>query len=135
MSLKVKIILFFALWNLLLILLLGDLYLVTNNANTLADLHLKKYESRLLAEELKDSSDELTRMARTYIVTGDPKYFEYFNQIIAIRDGKAIRPDNYQDIYWDYVLAGLAHQNNGRQVSMINLMRELQFSQNELSLL
>ena len=31
----------------------------------------RRYQSRLLADELRQSSDDLTRLARTYVVTAD----------------------------------------------------------------
>jgi methyl-accepting chemotaxis protein len=33
-----------------------------------------RYRSYLLADELRQSSDDLTRLARTYVVTGDARY-------------------------------------------------------------
>lgn len=32
-----------------------------------------RYASYLLADEMRQSSDDLTRLARTYVVSGDPK--------------------------------------------------------------
>ena len=40
-------------------------------------------QSYLLANELRQNSDDLTRFARTYVVTGNPKYEDYYNRIIA----------------------------------------------------
>ena len=37
-----------------------------------------RYKSNLLANELRQSVDDLTRFARTYVVTGDPKYEQYY---------------------------------------------------------
>lgn len=54
-----------------------------------------------ISDELRQSSDDLTRYARLYAVTGDQKYFDIFNAVIAIRKGEMPRPKNYQDIYWD----------------------------------
>ena len=34
----------------------------------------QRYESILLADELRQSSDDLTRFARTYVVTGDARF-------------------------------------------------------------
>ena len=56
-----------------------------------------------LADELRQSSDDLTRMARTYVVTGDVRYEEYFNRILEIRNGEAPRPENHGGMYWDFV--------------------------------
>ncbi|MBT8041159.1 MAG: hypothetical protein KJN78_13010 [Gammaproteobacteria bacterium] len=44
----------------------------------------RRYESFMLANQLHQSSDDLTRMARTYVVTGDSRYEDYFNRIPAI---------------------------------------------------
>ncbi len=63
----------------------------------------RRYESYKLADELRQTSDDLTRMARTYVVTGDPIYEQYFQDILAIRNGQKPRPRNYGGIYWDLV--------------------------------
>ena len=56
-------------------------------------------------DELRQSSDDLTRMARTYAATGDQRFVDYFNQILDIRSGKAPRPLQYGRVYWDLVIA------------------------------
>ena len=45
-----------------------------------------RYTSFLAADELRQSSDDLTRMARTYVVTGDPKFEHMYWQTLAIRN-------------------------------------------------
>ena len=65
----------------------------------------RRYRSYLLADELRQSSDELTRLARTYVVTGDSKYEGQYWMILAIRNGQAPRPQNYERIYWDFMAA------------------------------
>lgn len=58
-----------------------------------------------LSDRLRQTSDDLTRMVRLYAVTGDPLYREYFDEILAIRNGEAPRPVNYFTTpYWDIVL-------------------------------
>ena len=52
-----------------------------------------------LGDELRQSSDDLTRMVRTYVVTGDPVYKQYYQDILDIRDGKRPRPEQYQNVY------------------------------------
>ena len=42
-------------------------------------------------------------MARTYVLTGDPAYKKYYQEILDIRDGRQARPEQYEDIYWDLV--------------------------------
>src|SRR5262245_49047218 len=65
---------------------------------------IRRYRSFKLAEELRQSSDDLTRMARLYVVTGEARYRTYFDRILAIRDGAAPRPLDYGDVYWDLVV-------------------------------
>ncbi|MBM9614552.1 transporter substrate-binding domain-containing protein [Desulfobulbus rhabdoformis] len=89
-----------------------------------------------LAFELKQSSDDLTRFVRTYSVTGDPKYEKYFNEIIAIRDGKKAHPKNYTFFYWDFVAAGRAELNyEGPVYSIEEKIKELGLTQKERMLL
>jgi methyl-accepting chemotaxis protein len=55
--------------------------------------HENRYESHRLAEELRTSSEELTRLARTYCVTGDPAHEAAYWHVLAVRNGTAPRPD------------------------------------------
>lgn len=64
----------------------------------------RKYAHELV-HELRQSSDDLTRMARTYVVTRDPIYKRHYQEILDIRDGIASHPINYDHVYWDLVLA------------------------------
>ena len=52
-----------------------------------------RYESVRLAHELRYSSDELTRLARTYCVTGNPAYEQAFWGVLDVRNGMQPRPD------------------------------------------
>ena len=42
-------------------------------------------------------------MARMYVVTGEPRYATWFEEILAIRNGTAPRPERYDLVYWDLV--------------------------------
>lgn len=64
-------------------------------------LRIKSFQ---LADELRQSSEDLTRMVRSYVQTGNPIYKAHFQEVLAIRDGLAPRPVEYQGIYWDLVL-------------------------------
>ncbi|MGE5503065.1 MAG: sensor histidine kinase [Actinomycetota bacterium] len=58
------------------------------------------------ADALRHSSDDLTRMVRTYVVTGDPVYRQAYQDIIDIREGRMLAPEGYDAAYWDVALAG-----------------------------
>jgi PAS domain S-box-containing protein len=92
----------------------------------------RKFDSFNLAIELKQSSDNLTRFARTYAVTGDTKYEKYFKAIIAIRDGKQAHPKNNTRSYWDHVSAGVVElDHDGETYSIEQRMLDLGFSEEE----
>lgn len=55
----------------------------------------------LLADELRQSSDDLTHFARTYVVTGNKEFQDRYFNVLDIRNGKKPRPLNYDAIYWD----------------------------------
>ena len=94
----------------------------------------QRHLSLLLAYELRQSSDDLTRMARLYVVTGNPLYKEYYQDILDIRDGKIPRPEGYQNIYWDFVLANgkPPRSDSGQAIPLLELMRQAGFTQGEL---
>jgi serine phosphatase RsbU (regulator of sigma subunit) len=120
-----------------LMLLSIFLYLkVLDNEAKIAEASERRYRSYLLADELRQSSDDLTRMARTYAVTGDPKFEEYFDTILAIRSGDASRPVDYHNIYWDLVsAAGVPPRVDTPPRALKELMKEARFTENEFALL
>lgn len=94
----------------------------------------RRYQSYQLAAELRQSSDDLTRMARTYVVTAEPVYEQYFRDILAIRNGEKPRPHNYNNIYWDFVTANKQKiPNDGLAVSLDTLMRQMKFTEDEFA--
>lgn len=93
-----------------------------------------RYRSYLLADELRQSSDDLTRLARTYAVTGDAKYEKQYFDILDIRSGKKPRPEHYERIYWDFVAAGIDKpQPDGATAPLQALMKEAGFSEQEFA--
>lgn len=95
-----------------------------------------QYNSLLLAQELRQSSDDLTRMARTYVITGNPMFEKQFRMVLDIRNGILPRPKRYKGIFWDfYTLEDVTPLLNGEKISLRELMKRANFSQEELSLL
>ncbi len=109
---------------------------VLDNQARIAEAADRRYRSYLLADELRQSSDDLTRMARTYTVTGDPKFKEYFERILAIRSGDAPRPVDYHNIYWDFVSAtGVSPRADTAPKALKDLMKDAEFTETEFTLL
>ncbi|MBM9592266.1 methyl-accepting chemotaxis protein [Leptospira sp. 201903075] len=100
-----------------------------------ADATISRYESYLLADELRQSSDDLTRLARTYVISGgDPKWENQYFDILDIRNGKKPRPTQYENIYWDFVAAGeLTPRPASKAIALLDLMKEKGFSDKELA--
>jgi len=95
-----------------------------------------RVQSYLLAEELRQSSDDLTRMVRTYVITGDSIYKQHYQEIIDIRNGKTPRPISYSNIYWDLVLAdNVRPRAYGEKKPLLQLMKEAGFTDIEFSTL
>jgi two-component system sensor histidine kinase/response regulator len=92
-----------------------------------------RYQSTLLADELRQSSDDLTRMARTYVITSNASYKKHYQDILDIRDGRKPRPAGYQRIYWDLVLGeGLQpSQENAQSIALLKLMQDAGFTDEE----
>jgi hypothetical protein len=94
--------------------LLGLALAVFFNQQALNQAQANRYESSRLANELRASSDELTRTARTYVVTGDPAYEAEYWRILDVRNGKQPRAD-------------------GRTVSLRTLMQQQGFTDAEFA--
>ena len=120
--------------TLLLCLLLLSVISLKSASDEVARSADLRYRSYLLADELRQSSDDLTRLARTYAVTGDAKYEKQYFDILDIRNGKKPRPEHYERIYWDFVAAGIDKpQPDGATASLQALMKEAGFSEQEFA--
>ena len=90
-----------------------------------AQANAMRYASYLLPDEIRQSSDDLTRLARTYVVSGDPRWEQQYLEILDIRNGKKARPNGYEKIYWDFRAAGIEPgKGTGATVALNSLMKE-----------
>jgi PAS domain S-box-containing protein len=117
----------------------GDLWvlrLIDGNNKEIAEAKRQRYESLQLVDLVRQSSDDLTRMARSFAATGDERFLEYFEHILSIRVGDAPRPIDYHRVYWDYVTAsGQYPRADGTPESIGSLMESYGFSGEEFFLL
>jgi hypothetical protein len=93
-------------------------------------------EMILASYTLRQSSDYLTRFARHYAVTGDPAYRDIYQQILDIRRGEALRPKDYESVYWDLTEP---YRSNAHPLlypqSLQNILAALPLTDEELNLL
>ena len=73
-----------------------------------------RYLSYVVADGLHQSSQDLTRLARTYVATGESKYEDLYWEVIAIRNGEKARAD-------------------GRKISLNQIMKDLGFTEEEFA--
>jgi diguanylate cyclase (GGDEF)-like protein len=94
-----------------------------------------RQKSFLLAEELRRSSDDLTNMARTYVVTGDPRYKQRYHEILDIRDGRKPRSFDYdyQNVYQKRAPADVRPPLPEPAISLLELMRRAGFTEEEFA--
>ncbi|WP_131795272.1 adenylate/guanylate cyclase domain-containing protein [Fluoribacter gormanii] len=95
----------------------------------------ERYQLYMLANKLRQSSDDLTEMARLYVVTGEKKYRKYYDEILSIRNGTSPLPLNYDELYWDLVIDNKRPQPYGPAKSLSAMMLEHHFTLKEFSLL
>ncbi|MEN8174566.1 MAG: adenylate/guanylate cyclase domain-containing protein [Pseudomonadota bacterium] len=132
-----------SLWRLLLaallivlIALLGVLGKLWSNQAEITVADQRQFSSLLLADELRQSSDDLTRMARLYVMTGKERYRNWFDEVLAIRQGATDRPTRYHLVYWDLVLDDDERPRPAETaISLENLMVEQGFTVDEFSLI
>jgi methyl-accepting chemotaxis protein len=78
-----------------------------------------------LADELRQSSDDLTRFARSYAATGNSDYKTRYQVVLDIRNGQANRPQGYEHVYWDLEQIGLLKDiDNTAGVPLLTRLRE-----------
>lgn len=103
-----------------------------------------KYESAIkskelsikLAEELRQSSNDLAKLARKYVITGNTIYKEQFFSVLDIREGRLPRPKNYNLVYWDTYFFKGSDENKasstGEAISLISSVVRAGFTDEEL---
>lgn len=104
------------------------------NQQSLSESEENRYRSYLLADELRQSSDDLSRMARTFAVTGESRYAQLYKQILSVRNGQEHRPTNYNFPYIDFLAAGQQVDTDfDPAIPLFELMRQQGMNQAELA--
>src|ERR1035437_9892053 len=133
MNLKKLFLILFSI-QMVLVICLGVLTLILFRNQTNLDKSQKvHFRSNQLADDLRQSSDDLTRMARAYVETRNPEFEREYWAVLDIRNGKRPRPVDYNRIYWDFVsVTGQKPRPDGEAVSLQDLMIKEGFTKAEL---
>lgn len=93
--------------------------------------HFRQYK---LAVELFQTSEDLTRMARSYVASGKPDYEKRYFEILDIRRGKLPRPARFSGVHW-YLDGQSGALAAGSAVPLLDLMEQEGFTGKELALM
>lgn len=119
----------------LLLLLATSIFRLQTLNDTQMQSSIIRYQSYLLADELRQSSDDLTRLARTYVTTADPKWEAQYFEVLAIRNGQSRRFEHPERITWDFEAAGQTVRRSQAQIALRALMEQAGFTDEEFRLL
>ena len=135
MTIQQRIILFFALITFLLLTVIMLMWYRLTLQSELTRAQENRFKSYNLAVQLKNTADQLTRMARTYTLTADPRYLEFYRHILAIRDGREVRPPHYDILFWDLMTPESEYRppREGEAVPFRQLLLRAKISTGELA--
>lgn len=95
-----------------------------------------RFECVTLARWLQTSSEELTRFARTYVATGNPRFEQFYWDLLDIRNGNKPRPSDETGVYWHLLESGAIQPvADGDRLSLDDRMAKLGLVESELRLL
>ena len=95
---------FYLVTGFLILLLTLFVTLRFNEQRKLTHAQDARYASSRVADGLRQSSDNLTRLARSFATTGNPKFEHMYWQTLGIRNGDLAAPRNYERGYWDLAI-------------------------------
>ena len=93
-------------------------------------------DSLRFVDALQQSTDDLTRLARAYVATGDERFVDYYHWEHGVRDGTVGRAVDSWRVYWDLVAAGQDHPRpDGEPLSLVDWAQDYPFTAAEREVL
>ncbi len=113
-----------------LVVALIAFFSMTNATNKIVEVNDNREKSNQLALELRLSSNDLTRMARSYVMTGNKEYLKQYQQVLEIRNGTLERPIDYYQEYWQLMDIDnpVPPRASGEKVALQKLFKEAGFT-------
>lgn len=98
----------------------------------LRDSQIRRDDSLRLLQEMHDSRDYLTQFSRTYVFRGDERFYQLYQSVWDISEGRKARPVYLDETYWDVLSDGGMNRVRMRPAaSFESLIQEAQFSESE----
>jgi len=122
------------LFNILLVLIIFVLMQsIKQNSNQINVHESDRFKMIQVADKLRQSSDDLSHFARTYVVTSNKLYKEQYFDVLNIRNGEIRRPKNYNTIYWDLEKSyRQINHSDSTKISLKSLISSLPYTKTEL---
>ena len=98
---------------------------------------IERVHANELAAQLRNSSEDLTRMARSFVQTLNPEYLRQYQAVLDIRAGRIARPERYHLIYWKLVDPENPQKprpDTNESIPLIDLLKRAGFTEQELAL-
>jgi len=115
-----------------LVLIFGITYQLKKSSHEQHQFYIDSKNMLLCAKLIRQSSDDLTKYARLYVVSDEKRYKEIYHTILDIRNGYKPTPQNYDSIYWD-LLEPLRSSRHplGKKKKLSDLLKEQAFDKYE----
>ena len=96
-----------------------------------------KYKMIMKSDELRRSSNYLTRFARNYVVTTEIQYKKDYYKVLNIRKGKDFKPKGYNRVYWNLAqpYRSKIHPDSKIKSALIDEIKALPYTKEQLHLL
>ena len=91
--------------------------------------------TRDLIEEIKQFGDDRTRMAYSYVATGDERYRDLHRELVDIRQGRLNRSRDYRSYFWSLEPHRRNQRPSGPRKPFLERLREAGFSESEIPVL
>lgn len=134
LNFRQKLILLIGLLLAIILVIMGTQSVVNQAWDEILEAYNQRYTSYRFADELRQNSDDLTRLVRTYVITGDARWEQQYNEVVDIQSGKIPRPAGYGGIYWDFRAVDMPIPGQpGEKIALLDLMKRAGFSSEELA--
>ncbi|MDR9837315.1 methyl-accepting chemotaxis protein [Herbaspirillum huttiense] len=121
--------------TLLLALLVALSVVAAEAEDSVTSAYERREQARQLVAELRQGADDLSRLARSFVATGEYQAERQYHAIADIRDGRRPRPEHYERIYWDLVDADgrPPRPDSATIVPLFELMQQAGLNRDEMA--
>lgn len=137
---KVRIRYLFFWLMIILVLLVGTIIRMMQQLET-ANQQLRyaddtRYYSYLLTNELRNSTEDMTKLVRAYVMTGESKYEQQYYYLLGVRQGTRARPNDYEHFNWAIFSSGQRQSSNEEIfISLVDLIKKVGLTDSEIKML